>query len=109
MAFNSFLARLKQANAGGQDSDTLAYGSGVLVTGTATIQTGLASVSAFWPVLTGTGTKSTGATEVNTLQVHTIVTGSVIVQGFFNSFATGASTISASGTAAFNWIAIGTV
>lgn len=109
MAFNSFLARLKNANAGLQDSDTLAYGSGVLVSGVATIQTGLASVSAFTAQLTGTGTKSSGATEVSSLQVHTITTGSVVVQGFFNAFVTGASTISVSGTAAFNWIAIGTV
>ena len=109
MAFTSFLAQYKQANSGGNDLQTIAYGTGALVSGVVTIQTGLASVSNFLPVLTGTGAKTTGAAEVATLQVHTITTGAVVVQGFFNSFVTGTPTISVSGTAAFSWIAIGTV
>jgi hypothetical protein len=86
----------------------MAYGSGTLVTGAVTIATGLNTVSSFAASLTGTGAKTTGAAEVATLQVASIATGSVVVQGFFNSFVTGTPTISASGTATFNWIAIGT-
>ena len=104
---NSFLSRFLAAQQGARDTELMAYGSGVLVTGTATIATGLTSVAAFACNITGTGTKSSGATEVCTLQVASITTGSVVVQGFFNAFVTGASTISVSGTAPFQWIAIG--
>jgi hypothetical protein len=108
MPLNTFLSRLKAANIGTPDVDVLAYGSGVLVSGVATIATGLSTVNVFTANLTGTGAKTTGAAEIATLQIHTIVTGSVIVQGFFNSFVTGTPTISVSGTNTFAWMAIGT-
>jgi hypothetical protein len=104
----SFLAQFQQANSGLADLQKIAYGTGSLVSGSVTIDTGLQSVSAFTANLTGTGAKTTGAAEVSALQIHTITTGSVVVQGFFNAFVTGASTISVSGTSAFRWIAIGT-
>lgn len=105
----NFLQRLKLANDGRLDVDVLSYGSGALVSGVATVATGLASVNVFTATLTGTGAKTTGAAEIATLQVHTITTGAVIVQGFFNSFVTGTPTISVSGTNTFSWIAIGTL
>lgn len=83
-------------------------GTGTLVTGTVTIATGLSTVLAFSANISGTGSKATGATEVSALQVASITTGAVIVQGFYNSPTTGAMTISASGTAAFYWTALGT-
>lgn len=105
----NFLQRFKSAQDGRSDVDVLAYGSGVLVSGVATIATGLVSVNAFTATLTGTGAKTTGAAETAALQIHTITTGSVIVQGFFNSYVTGTPTISVSGTNTFSWIAIGTL
>ncbi len=105
----NFLQRYKAMDAGKPDFDVLAYGSGTLVSGVATIATGLAAVSVFTCNLTGTGAKTTGAAEIATLQVHTITTGSVIVQGFFNSFVTGTPTISVSGTNTFAWMAIGSL
>jgi len=109
MAFNSFLSQFKQANAGGVDLETYAYGTGTLVTGGVVIQTGLRTVSSFTANISGTGAKTTGAAEVSTLQIAAITTGAVTVAGFFNSFVTGASTISVSGTATFYWTAIGTL
>lgn len=93
---------------GGVSGVKMAAGTGTLVTGTVTIATGLTSVLAFTANISGTGAKTTGATEVSQLQVASITTGAVIVQGFYNSPTTGAMTISASGTAAFYWTAIGT-
>ena len=86
----------------------VAAGTGTLVTGTATIATGLDTVRAFTASVYGATGFATGATEVNSIIVRTITTGSVVVTGAFNAFATGAATLSASGTATFYWIAFGT-
>lgn len=85
-----------------------ANGSGTLVSGTGTIATGLATVAAFNATVYGATGFASGATEVHEIQVKSITTGSVVVQGIFNSFVTGAATISASGTATFYWLAMGT-
>jgi len=85
-----------------------AYGSGALVTGTATVATGLATVTSFTATVYGATGFATGATEVDRIIVSSITTGAVAVKGVFNSFATGAATISASGTATFYWTAVGT-
>ena len=108
MPLNTFLSRLKSANAGTPDVDVLAYGSGVFVSGAVTVATGLSSVNLFQAQLTGTGAKTTGAAEGASIQVHTITTGSVVLALFFNSFVTGTPTISVSGTNTFAWFAIGT-
>ena len=86
----------------------IAAGSGVLVAGTGTIATGLATVKGFAAAVRGATGFATGATEVHEIQVTSITTGSVAVQGLFNAFVTGAATLSVSGTATFNWVAIGT-
>lgn len=107
MPIYNTLSRFKQVQGGGADFEVMAYGSGVLVSGVATIATGLSAISGFSANITGTGAKTTGAAECNSLQV-TVTTGSAAVQGFFNAFVTGASTISVSGTSPFSWVAIGT-
>lgn len=86
----------------------IAAGSGTLVTGTAIVATGLTTVKGFSAAVRGATGFATGATEVHEIQIVSITTGAVSVQGVFNSFATGAATISASGTATFNWVAFGT-
>ena len=87
----------------------IAGGTGVLVSGVATIATGLTTVKGFTAnVLSASGTFASGVSEVSNLCITSITTGSVVVQGLFNSFVTGAATISVSGTATFNWVAIGT-
>ena len=86
----------------------LAAGSGVLVSGVATVATGLTTVKGFNADVRGATGFASGATEVHEIQIVSITTGAVAVQGIFNSFATGAATISVSGTATFNWIAVGT-
>jgi hypothetical protein len=85
-----------------------AAGSGSLVSGTATIATGLNSVLSFNTILNGPTGFATGATEVSDIVVSSITTGSVVVKGTFNSFVTGAATISVSGTGGFFWQALGT-
>jgi hypothetical protein len=88
----------------------IAAGSGVLVSGVATVATGLSTVKGFSALVTTptTGSYATGVTEVHGLNITSVTTGAVVVQGIFNSFATGAATLSVSGTAAFRWVAIGT-
>lgn len=86
----------------------LAYGTGALVTGSVTIATGLATVRAFVATIQGATGFASGATEVSALEVSSITTGAVVVRGIFNSFVTGAATLSSSGTVSFNWIAFGT-
>ena len=86
----------------------LAAGSGTLVTGTAIVATGLTTVKGFTATVYGATGFATGATEVHEIQVVSITTGAVSVQGVFNSFATGAATVSVSGTATFYWLALGT-
>lgn len=86
----------------------VAAGTGTLVSGAATIATGLTSVTTFIGTMKGATGFATGATEVSGLNVSSITTGSVVVNGVFNSFATGAATISVSGTGTFTWIAFGT-
>lgn len=84
-----------------------AAGSGALVSGTATIATGLASVLSFQATLNGPTGFATGATEVSNIIVSTITTGSVVIKGVFNAFVTGAATLSVSGTGGFTWTAVG--
>ena len=86
----------------------VAAGTGTLVSGTATIDTGLNTVRSFTANVNRTTTPTTGAGEVAEIWVGTITTGSVDVTGAFNAFAPGAATISASGTSTFNWLAFGT-
>lgn len=87
-----------------------AAGTGTLASGTGAIATGLASVLSFQATVKqpATGTYTTGASEVHTINVTSITTGAVSVQGVFNSFVTGAATASVSGTATFYWVAVGT-
>ncbi len=94
---------------GGVTGGVMAAGSGVLVSGVATVATGLGTVKGFMAqVLSASGTFATGVTEVSNLCITSITTGSVVVQGIFNSFATGAATASVSGTTSFRWVAFGT-
>lgn len=92
---------------GGSTALYLKAGVGTLVTGAVTIATGLDSVSAFQATLFGATGFATGATEVSDLLIASIITGAVVVKGLFNSFVTGAATISVSGTGQFHWWAIG--
>ena len=85
-----------------------AVGTGTLVTGSVIVATGLATVLAFNATVYGATGFATGATEVDRIIVGSITTGAVTVTGAFNSFATGAATLSASGTATFYWLAFGT-
>ena len=85
-----------------------AVGTGTLVSGTVAVATGLATVLAFNATVYGATGFATGATEVSRIIVGTITTGSVVVTGAFNSYTTGADTLSASGTATFYWLAFGT-
>lgn len=85
-----------------------AAGTATLVSGAVVVATGLNTVTSFTATLkTATGF-STGATEVSNFTVVSIATGAVTVNGLFNAFATGAATVSVSGTATFNWLAFGT-
>ena len=83
-----------------------AAGTGTLVSGAATIATGLTSVLSFTASLAGTGARATGATEVAQLSVLSITTGSVVVQGMYST-AAATWVASASGTSAFYWQAVG--
>ena len=85
-----------------------AVGTGTLVTGSVVVTTGLTSVLGFVASVYGATGFATGATEVNKIIVGSITTGAVTVTGAFNSFVTGAATLSASGTATFYWLAFGT-
>ena len=96
------------ASVSGALNQKISYGSGSLVTGSAVIATGLASVLGFAVTLNGPTGFATGATEVSGLLVSSITTGAVTIKGIFNAFVTGAATISVSGTAGFTWVAIGT-
>ena len=107
MAFNTFLSQFKQANSGGSDLETFAYGTGTLVTGTIVIATGLRTVTAFTTALVGTGASASGATDVASIVVSSITTGAVSCVGTYHA-ATGVRIASASGTATFYWMAIGT-
>jgi hypothetical protein len=88
----------------------IASGTGTLVSGVVTVATGLTTVKGFSATVKtpATGTYLTGVTEVHSINVTSITTGAVSVQGVFNSFVTGAATASVSGTAPFWWVAIGT-
>mgnify|MGYP001565495648 CR=1 FL=1 len=92
----------------GTTGSRIAAGTGTLVSGTVAIATGLNSVIAFSANIIKSTGAATGAAEVNSIWAGTITTGSVVVTGSFNSFVTGSATPSASGTASFYWIAIGT-
>lgn len=84
-----------------------AAGSGALVTGTATVATGLTSVIGFQATVYGATGFATGATEVDEIVVASITTGAVSVKGVFSIFSTGSRAMSASGTATFYWWAVG--
>lgn len=83
-----------------------AAGSGTLVSGAATVATGLASVLSIQLTLSGTGARATGATEVAQLSVLSVTTGSVSVIGMYSTAAATWVT-SASGTSGFYWSAVG--
>ncbi len=85
-----------------------AYGSGALVSGSGTVATGLLTVASFQAEVYGATGFASGATEVSSIIVASITTGSVSVKGVFNAFTTGAATLSSSGTATFYWQAVGT-
>mgnify|MGYP001607975796 CR=1 FL=1 len=85
-----------------------AAGTGTLVSGTVAVATGLNTVVGFSANVNRSTGVATGVTEVNAIWVGSITTGSVTVTGSFNSFVTGAATLSASGTSSFYWIAFGT-
>ncbi len=87
-----------------------AAGTGTLVTGALIVATGLSTVLGFTATVKepATGTYLTGATEVHSINVKSITTGAVSVDGIYNSFTTGAATVSVSGTAVFYWLAVGT-
>lgn len=85
-----------------------AYGTGTLVTGAVTVDTGLNTVVSFQACLIGTGAGATGATEVEDIRVASITTGAVACVGSYHSATAAVSVISASGTASFRWIALGT-
>ena len=84
-----------------------AAGSGTLVSGTATIATGLDTVRSFTASLSRTTGAASGVTEVDSIYVGTITTGSVVVTGAYAA-ATGVTIMSASGTSVFYWLAFGT-
>ena len=86
----------------------VAMGTGTLVSGTVAVATGLNTVVAFVATISGSTGFATGVTEVSGIKVGSITTGSVTVTGTFNSYVTGAATLSASGTGVFNWLAFGT-
>ncbi len=98
------------AVAGGASGFKMVAGSGALVSGTGTIATGLLTVQGitFTVNQPATGTYTTGANEVHTINVVSVTTGSVAIQGVFNSLTTGAATASVSGTAGFRYVALGT-
>ena len=86
----------------------VAMGTGALASGTVAVATGLSTVLSFTADVSRTTTATTGAAEVNQIWIGAITTGSVVVTGAFNSFVTGAATVSASGTSSFYWLAVGT-
>lgn len=83
-----------------------AAGTAALVSGSATIATGLTSVLSFTATLISTGTTATGVTEVCFPFVSSITTGSVVLQGAYQTSAD-FTQASAAGTGSFYWIAIG--
>jgi X-X-X-Leu-X-X-Gly heptad repeat protein len=83
-----------------------AAGTGTLVSGAATVATGLASILSIVLTLTGTGARATGATEVAQLTVLSTTTGAASVQGMYST-AAATWVASASGTSTFNWAAVG--
>lgn len=86
----------------------VAGGSQALVSGAATVATGLSTVLSFQATLAGTGATATGVTEVDTVLVNSITTGSVVVQGAYHSGTSAVQVPSVSGTATFYWLALGT-
>ena len=86
----------------------VAAGTGTLVTGSVVVATGLNTVLAFTASVSRSTGYATGATEVNIINVGSITTGAVTCTGAYNSYTTGAATLSASGTSVFYWIAFGT-
>ena len=107
MPITNMLDAINAAHYGLADRYRIAYGSGALVTGTLTVQTGLNVVDGFFATLINqTGASASGVTEVSSIVVNTITTGAVAVIGSYNA-ATGVRIASASGTATFAWVAIG--
>ncbi len=84
-----------------------AHGSGALVSGSATIQTGLTTVYAFQATNLGSTGFATGATEVDDIIASSITTGSVLCKGIYSDFSTGSRKLSTSGTTQFTWTAFG--
>ena len=88
------------------DKMKVAGGSGALVTGTLTINTGLTSISSFQTTLL-TQPNATGAASHQIL-VATITTGSALVTAYSISSVTGATTAANTSTGSFAWLAYGT-
>lgn len=86
----------------------LAAGTGTLVTGTLIVATGLSTVLGFVANLVQTGATSSGAAEAESISVVSITTGAVSVVGRYHSATAAISLQSASGTAQFYWLALGT-
>lgn len=80
----------------------MAWGNAAFVSGAATVNTGLTTVSSFQVNLLATGF-ATGATEITDAVVSSITTGSVVLQGYRMQ----TTTASASGTGTFYWLALG--
>lgn len=95
-------------DATGAGSIKVARGTGTFVTGTVVIATGLDTVDAFVATLEGTGAGTSGASEIERVNVSSITTGAVSCVGSYHSATAGTSVISASGTSTFRWIAFGT-
>ena len=86
----------------------VAGGSGALVSGTAVVATGLATVSGFsWNIVGATGT---GAANAELPTITSIATGAVTITAFYVSTigASGASIISSGSAASYYWTALGT-
>lgn len=81
-------------------------GSGALVTGAATIATGLTSVLGFSANMVGQPT-GTGAASNQILTISSITTGSVVVAAYAVSSVTGATVAASTSTGSFYWTAVG--
>lgn len=79
-------------------------GVGTFVSGSVTIQTGLSAVTSFVAQLEGSTGFATGATEITDVIVASVTTGAVACTGLRLE----TTTLSASGTGTFYWLAFGT-
>ena len=87
---------------------TIAYGTGVMVSGTLVLATGLATVVGF--SATFLKAAGTGAASTQTIQVDSIATGAVTISAYYTSTigASGVLTGATGSSGTFYWVAIGT-